>query len=118
MNRIEYEDLTYESYLRRSILSKRKSQDYANSEDVLSNFKRLAFICSDLELDVREPEGVATFFIIHKLDRLWKLIKSGATPKNESLQDTLNDLKNYADLLEAIIHEAAALFGETEDLKT
>jgi len=107
MNRREFDRLCIDSFLRRFSLSRLKAQDYAGEEDTLSNFKRVAQICETLNVDVSKPEGVATFFIIHKLDRLWRLIRLGQTPVNEGLRDTLDDLRNYADLLEAILVESS-----------
>ena len=105
MNRRKFDRLCIDSFLRRLSLSRLKAQDYAGEEDILSNFKRVAKICETLGIDVSKPEGVAAFFIIHKLDRLWRLIRLGLPPANESLRDTLDDLRNYADLLEAILTE-------------
>ncbi len=104
MNRAEFEKLAHESFVRRLALSARKGADYADI-DVLSNFKRVANICRWLHVEAKDPKGVTLFFIIHKLDRICNLMKNGAPPQNESLQDNLDDLQNYIDLLRAILAE-------------
>lgn len=101
----DYDFIRDAAYTRRVELNKRKRRDYADSEDVLSNFKRLAQTYRRLKVDAGTPEGVALFFVLHKVDRLAKLIGEGATPQNESLRDNLDDAHVYLDLLEAILTE-------------
>ena len=82
-------------------LNKSKSHDYATG-DVLSNFKRVAEVCKLWKIDVTVPEGVAMFFIVHKLDRENNLKnKEGASC--ESREDTMIlDLPNYTRLYNAL----------------
>ena len=78
-----------------------KSHDYANA-DILANFKRVAKLCKLMHVDVTCPEGVAMFFIIHKLDRENNL-KLKKSVKCESRTDTMEtDLLNYIDLYNAL----------------
>ena len=90
---------------RRTELTIHKNKDYADSEDVLANFRRVSQTCDRLYIDVGTEEGTCLFFIIQKVDRLAKLIMNGTAPENETLRDTLDDLHVYSDLLEAILVE-------------
>ena len=90
---------------RRTELTIHKNKDYADSEDVLVNFRRISQTCDRLYIDVGTEEGACLFFIIQKVDRLAKLIAGGVSPENESLRDTLDDAHVYLDLLEAILLE-------------
>lgn len=76
-----------------------KGDDYANT-DRLSNFKSAAYIC-----------GLTTAqhclaMIATKVARLGVLLDPKAgTPRNESIQDSVLDLANYAQLLNMILEE-------------
>jgi hypothetical protein len=85
-------------------LLKSKGHDYAG-EDVLKNFKQMQAMCSLLGVDTSKIEGVHMFYILLKIQRLCNLIFSGKKGKNESIQDTLIDLRNYVDLLNCTINE-------------
>lgn len=82
----------------RIAISKKKSEDYANNEDVLSNFKRMSAAAQALNLDVKTPHGYALFMVLLKLDRFNNLAKDGKKPNFESLLDTVQDAHNYLDL--------------------
>ena len=69
MKRSEVEDHSYDIYLRRMEVFQKKNEDYADDEDALSNFKRVANICKIWGVDVSKPCGVASFYIIIKLDK-------------------------------------------------
>ena len=98
MKHAKFEDISYGNYLERMKLFYKKSHDYAD-EDALSNFKRLAALCSILQPDITKSDGVADFFIIMKLDRYFNLKRQDKKPENESLADTfVIDLPNYVDL--------------------
>jgi hypothetical protein len=81
-----------------------KSHDYAG-EDVFKNFKQMEPLLAILEVDMAKPEGIHMFYILLKIQRLCNLIFSEKQGKNESIQDTLIDLRNYTDLLNARIYE-------------
>lgn len=104
MNRKEYESLVTESLKRRLELARRKGADYA-TKDVLSNFKRMAQVIGILRVDPAKPHGVALVYALLKIDRLCNLLSKNVKPQNESLRDTIDDLKNYVDLLEACLME-------------
>lgn len=81
-----------------------KGHDYA-TEDRLSNFKRVSKIMELLRVDIARPEGVALFFIIHKIDRVCNLIFTDKEPKTESIGDNIDDGEVYLRLLRAILQE-------------
>lgn len=76
-----------------------KGDDYAR-EDRLSNFKSAAYICG------LSTEQHCLAMIATKVARLGVLLDPKAkTPKFESVQDSVIDLSNYAQLLNMIIEE-------------
>lgn len=74
-----------------------KGDDYSWA-DRLSNFKTVAAICQI------SPEIDCLALIATKVARLWVLFKT-KTPKNESIEDSILDLANYAILLSMIYEE-------------
>lgn len=102
MDDTEYSKIVEDSWKRRREIHTRKTHDYA-TEDILSNFKRVAQIIKILGVDPTTPHGMACVYIILKMDRFCNLAfrKSGDQPKNEAIADTFDDWKNYLDLLEA-----------------
>lgn len=74
-----------------------KGNDYANA-DRLSNFKLAGAICG------LTPEQNCLSMIATKVARLGVLL-GGKTPNNESIEDSLLDLANYAVLLGCIRDE-------------
>jgi len=81
-----------------------KGHDYAG-EDVLLNFKQLQSIIVTLGIDTTKVEGVHIFYILIKLQRVCNLLFNNKEPKNESIKDTIQDFRNYLDLLNCTIHE-------------
>lgn len=69
-----------------------KSADYAQEQDVLSNFKTAGAICQ-LTSSQQCLSMIAT-----KIARLGVLL-SGKDPKNEPIEDSVLDLINYSFLL-------------------
>jgi len=86
-------------------LNKGKSQDYASTEDVLANFKRLSEAARVLGIDITTPYGYSMFMCIMKLDRINNLHKKGTSAVNESMQDSFVDALNYLMLTLACIVE-------------
>lgn len=72
-----------------------KSADYAESGDILSNFKKTA-----IETGL-SAEQVCMVFINTKVTRLNNMIKTGSV-NNESVSDSLKDLANYCVILDLI----------------
>ncbi len=86
-------------------LLKSKGHDYASEGDVLKNFKQMNQVMKLMEVDMTKIEGTYMFYILLKIQRLCNLLFSGKEAKNESLQDTLIDLRNYTDLLNCTLKE-------------
>lgn len=100
MREEEYLKIIEESYKRRREIHSKKTKDYA-TEDVLSNFKRVAKMIEILGIDPTKPHGIACIYILLKMDRFCNLtFRKKTEPSNESVQDTIDDWKNYLDLLE------------------
>lgn len=98
MNKLEQEKHFDEvtEKMREIMLS--KGDDYANT-DRLSNFK-LAGNISGLNAELNCLSLIAT-----KVARLGVLINSKEKPNNESVQDSVLDLANYAILLSMILKD-------------
>lgn len=95
-------------------LMKTKGHDYAG-EDVLKNFKQMTQLTNLLGVDMTKEEGTHVFYLLLKIQRLCNLLFSNKVAKNESIQDTLIDLRNYTDLLSCTLHEKAQI--EKENVK-
>lgn len=89
-------------------LFKSKGHDYAGV-DILKNFKQMHNVLQLLEVDMSKVEGVHMFYILLKVQRLCNLLFSNKVAKNESVSDTLIDLRNYTDLLNCTLHEKQSL---------
>lgn len=76
-----------------------KGDDYANT-DRLSNFKLAGSIAGG-SAQINCLNLIAT-----KVARLGVLLNSGKQPNNESIQDSVLDLANYAVLLAMILSDA------------
>ena len=72
----------------------------------MKNFRNMAAVFSTLQIDISKPYGVALIHAVLKIDRLNNLLNKNTPPSNESLQDTIDDLKNYVDLMEACLIDA------------
>lgn len=78
----------------------RKGDDYAGNEDRLSNFKKAGAIAGT------SAEANCMNHIATKVARLGVLLNAANEPNNESIDDTLIDIANYAILLKMIRSEA------------
>lgn len=85
-------------------LIKSKGHDYAGI-DVLKNFKQMQQLIELLGIDMTRIEGIHMFYMLLKMQRLSNLLFSNKVAKNESIEDTLIDLRNYTDLLTCTLHE-------------
>lgn len=85
-------------------IMKAKGHDYAG-EDILKNFKEMNGLLVLLNVDTTKVEGTHMFYILLKIQRLCNLLFSNKVAKNESIQDTLIDLRNYVDLLNCSLEE-------------
>lgn len=80
----------------------KKGDDYAGQEDRLFNFKAVSTMC-----DV-SPAKVCQILMAVKMTRLTTLLKgmiNGVSPKNESIEDSIVDLANYAALMDMCLKE-------------
>lgn len=77
---------------------KSKSSDYAQSVDVLSNFKIVSQLIKLISIDVTTPEGYCMLMLLLKVVRIWNLKSESKNSNNESLLDSYEDLINYAKL--------------------
>jgi len=105
MRRDKFLKLMEASYDRRTEISIRKSEDYASDVECLGNFKRCAQILSALFNYPFKPSDVAIIYSVLKIDRFCNLRHNSKTPSNEGLLDTIDDLKNYCDFIEAAFIE-------------
>lgn len=80
----------------------KKNNDYAKDDDAFSNFKHCADIANCT------VEQVFMVFMSVKMARLQELLK-GKFAMCESLQDTLKDLSNYADLFSLYLSNMFAI---------
>ncbi len=67
-----------------------KGMDYAQDDDVLSNFKLVAEICGTTS------EMIAMVHMATKVVRLGNLLNRGTIPNNESIADSAMDLGMYS----------------------
>lgn len=107
MNQEETIKLEREAFERRLAIRIMKNLDYAkNSEaDMLSNFHEMAKMMETLKVDVTKSYGIAMYFMIHKIARLCNLMFIRKEAKNESLEDTFDDLAVYSDIAKELYHE-------------
>lgn len=92
-------------------LLKSKGHDYAG-EDVLKNFKQMHQLMSILEVDTSKIEGIHMFYILLKIQRICNLVFSNKEAKNEAVDDTLIDLRNYVDLFNCCLTEQKQSAGK------
>lgn len=79
---------------------KKKSNDYAG-EDLLSNFRLAGMIVNQTS---KHPDAINCLNLIGtKVARLGQLLNSEKTAENESIQDSVIDLANYAAILYMIL---------------
>ena len=104
MNKFEQTSVLdyFMSRMRETLLN--KGDDYAN-KDRLSNFKLAGTIAGG------SAELNCLNMISTKVARLGVLLNSTTQPKNESIQDSILDLANYAALLYMITNEKNATTG-------
>lgn len=82
-----------------------KGNDYASDQNLLKNFSEVSEICKMLNIDSRTLYGTHMFYIILKIQRLCNLLLQNKKPNNESVEDTILDLRNYVFLLQCSIKE-------------
>jgi len=104
MREKDYKKLITKSFTRRVRIHEKKNNDYADQSECLGNFKRVAIVLDNLNIVPGcTAEKVALIYAILKIDRFSNLRFAGKQALNESISDTIDDLKNYLDLLEACV---------------
>ena len=95
-----------EKFKKRIKLTLKKSHDYATN-DILSNFKRMANLAEILQIGKPrwEARDMALLLLMLKIDRLNNLSRNEKSPQNESIEDTQLDMGNYMDLLDACLRD-------------
>lgn len=85
-------------------LADRKNQNYSG-DDALANFTRI----TDLTGGYLTPAQGVFVRLSDKLSRLGNLLFSGQDKVGETLEDTAQDLANYADLMTIILRQPKKL---------
>lgn len=96
----DYKNLVYENMDDVLRILDSKSNDYANSDETLLNFKQMHELCK--VLDIRPAERLQDcgwFYVLMKLQRILNLREKDAA--NETVSDTITDLINYTMLSRA-----------------
>ena len=110
-----FENLILDRTEKRMLISREKRKGYASDSDCLENFKLMAELCKLHKVDITKPEGVALFWMLHKMQRRCNLMAKGlTTAAAESIEDTDLDMLNYIDLLRAIEVEKAEVNVESK----
>lgn len=78
---------------------KSKNQDYADGADPFQNFRMV----EDAGL-ISAEKGIAVR-MSDKLQRIFNLLDSEASVKDETIADTLSDLRNYANILQVYLQQ-------------
>ena len=106
MNERSFIDLLEAWHKTKVDLAINKGHDYANNGDMLANFKRMHKTCSLYEIQPgKRIEDVFLFYFLIKLDRMVNLLHSDKEPSNESVDDTMQDIGLYIELLRAYLEE-------------
>ena len=98
MNKKEQEEYLDKTFQKMKAVLLNKGEDYANT-DRLSNFKLAGNICGI------SPELNCLSLIATKVARLGVLLNSNKSPNNESIEDSVLDLSNYALLLGMLLED-------------
>ena len=101
MKREEFLSVAEETFIKCQAILEKKNKDYAGQgEDALRNFKQ----CS--VLGVTDPVRGVLVRMSDKFARVTNILTSGvAHVKEESAEDTIEDLINYCVILKALIRE-------------
>ena len=102
MTKEQQQKLIKECFEQRMEIMRKKTEDYSNGQDVLSNFKG-----SGANIGLTAEMQILSL-IATKVARLGVLLKSGKVPENESIDDSIKDLANYTDLLYCAVNEGKA----------
>ena len=93
MNRTEFIKQLERNYKKGVEIVKRKNQDYAGYTDPFKNFRLVN------HLGVCSVEDAILVRMADKFQRIANLLHQDSAVKDESIEDTLIDLMNYANIL-------------------
>ncbi|RME05621.1 MAG: DUF1599 domain-containing protein [Deltaproteobacteria bacterium] len=96
MTRSDYLKFHAEFTERARSLSDRKNQDYSDDDDAFANLNLCEVVCPGMSCE----QGIVVR-MSDKLARLGRLLQRDASVPEESIEDTLLDVVNYAVLLAA-----------------
>ena len=94
MNRTEFIQSIGDTYKGARLLVEKKNQDYAGDNDPFMNFKNSECIGVDVQ------RGILVR-MMDKVTRISNLLEKEAAVVDESIDDTIMDLCNYAAILKA-----------------
>jgi hypothetical protein len=102
MNRARQERAFDEIVTRMRTILFKKGDDYSDGEDRLSCFKKGGSLAG------KTAENQCLSLLTNKVVRLAELLNSPTEPQNETINDTLDDLGNFAILCQMIRMDSAA----------
>ena len=102
MTREQQQKIIKECFEQRMEIMRKKSEDYSNGQDVLSNFKG-----SGANIGLTAEMQILSL-IATKVARLGVLLNGNKVPENESIDDSIKDLANYTDFLYCAVNEGKA----------
>ena len=85
-------------------LNQTKGEEYAGSEDVLSNFKRISGALRSRGLNV-PPEVVCLVYLQKHLDAIYSCVANGGKALSEPIGGRIADARLYLALLYALLLE-------------
>jgi len=99
MNRDDFMDYLADNCNNDLKIVEKKNQDYADGADPFQNFRMVedGGLCS-------VEQGIAVR-MSDKMQRIFNLLDEEAAVEDERLEDTLSDLRNYANILQVFIEE-------------
>ncbi|KKN08317.1 hypothetical protein LCGC14_1057800 [marine sediment metagenome] len=96
----------YEALVDMGIVHSEKNYDYAGDGDPLGNFKRVAKIVEAIVGPENGPAKVAVIYVAKQFDAVVDMLAHGRTAKVESLDDKLQDLSIYPQLIRLLLKES------------
>jgi len=99
MNRQTFINELVENYGADLKTIKQKNRDYAQGDDTFQNFRMV----EDAGL-ITVEEGIVVR-MSDKMQRIINLLNDDAAVEDETIEDTLSDLRNYANILQVYLEE-------------
>ena len=99
MNREQFIEQLKQNQKQDIEIVKKKNQDYAEGADPFQNFSMV----EDAGL-MSVEEGIAVR-MSDKMQRVFNLIDGQASVEDEKIEDTLSDLRNYANILQTYLQQ-------------